>query len=311
MKKLLTLCLCAVLIVISTAAFAGDYAGMKIAYLPKTLNNEYYVALGDALEQAAAEYGIEVVRIAPSATTLYEEQINMVENVVQSGVNAIAIAPTDATALIDPCVAAMSAGIPVFNVDAPFTEEFWTARCGTDNYQGGYSAGEWLVELLGGRGKIAICDGYSGNAATTARYNGFKQAIADANAEIEILGEAYGNCEQGTAMTVCENFLTAYSQLDAIFCCNDTMALGASEAVLLAGREGIVIIGFDGNPTVVQKIIDGDITATIAQKPATMGRTMVKQFIEYMETGANDPRIIDTGTTVVTTENAETFLTWQ
>jgi ribose transport system substrate-binding protein len=289
-----------------------DLKGLEIAFMPKTLNNEFFVAMGDALEEAAKKYGMSVFKVAPSSTTQFEEQINMLEGVIQRHPIAIAMSPTNSTMLVEPAKGALERGILVFNVDTPFVEDFAIARCGTDNYAGGYEAGRWMGQQLGGKGIIAVLEGYSGNAVTEARFNGFKKAMAELYPNITIAMSAYGNNEQAQAMTVAENFITALPNLNAIFACNDPMAIGAAEALAAAGKTNSVILcGFDGNPIVSQKILNGEITATVAQKPATMGRLMVQQLIEYLTTGKVAERAVDTGAVIVTKDNAQTFLSWQ
>jgi ribose transport system substrate-binding protein len=289
----------------------ADLKGLEIAFMPKTLNNEFFVAMGNEMEEAAKEYGMTLFKVAPSSTTQFEEQINMLENVIERHPIAVAMSPTNPTSLIDPGKRALDNGIWVFNVDTPFTEDFTIARCGTDNYAGGYEAGKWMGQQLGGKGIVAVLEGYSGNAATEARFNGFKKAMADLYPNITIAMTARGNNEQAQAMAAAENIITGLPNLNAIFACNDPMAIGAAEALIAAKKTGVIVCGFDGNPIVTQKILNGEITATVAQKPATMGRTMVKQLVEYLTTGKVAERAVNTGAVVVTRENAQSFLTWQ
>jgi ABC-type sugar transport system substrate-binding protein len=289
-----------------------DLKGLEIAFMPKTLNNDFYVAMGNAAEDEAKKYGMTVFKVAPSDTTHFEEQVNMVENVIQRGSIAIVISPTHQAMLTEPAKKAQDRGVWVFNVDTRFDDNFPVSKCGTDNYAGGYEAGVWLGKQLGGKGIVAVEEGYSGNINTEARFNGFKKAIADLYPGVTIAMSAYGNNEQAQGMAVAENFITALPGLNAIFCANDTMALGAAEALAAAGKsQSIILVGFDGNPVVAQKILDGQITATIAQRPATMGRTAVQQLVKYLTTGKIDEYDINTGAVVVTKENARTFLSWQ
>ena len=181
---------------------------------------------------------------------------------------------------------------------------------GTDNYAGGQLAGEWVGENVDS-GKCVILDGNSGNDATTKRVKGFSEVITDKYPKIEIVASDYANCEISKAMEVTENFLAAYPDLKVIFCANDNMAIGAGQAVAAAGlRDQIKICGFDGQPDAAQAIIDGEIDATIAQKPATMGK-MVVDAIEKYEAGETVDKEVDTGCDVVTKDNAKTYLNWQ
>ena len=128
--------------------------------------------------------------------------------------------------------------------------------------------------------------------------------------DIEVVTSDYGNGDMATAMTVAENFLTAYTDLAGIFCCDDIMAQGAGQAVAASGKsEEITICGFDGSPEGSQAILDGLMDATIAQLPATMGRMAVDYAIDYFD-GKEVEHSINTDCEIVTAENAEEYLTW-
>jgi ribose transport system substrate-binding protein len=290
----------------------AELSGLEIACLPKTLNNDYYVALNRGLEDEAKKYGIKVVSMAPPAETDYEAQINMVETVVQRKSAAIAISPTDANALVDAVKEAQNAGIPVFNVDSPLAEDFTTGRCGTDNFAGGYKAGEWMGNVLGGKGTVVVIDGSDGNANGNARRDGFQKAIADKYSGIKVMNAIHGYMEVARGQEAAESVLTAEPNLSGIFCCNDEMAVGVANVLAERKKTGQVLVcGYDGAPNAVQLILDGVITASVAQLPATMGRIAVQQFVEYMTTGKLANRNQDTGSALVTKENASQYLSWQ
>ena len=89
------------------------------------------------------------------------------------------------------------------------------------------------------------------------------------------------------------------------------MAMGAGEAVKAANKQDqITIIGFDGQPDAAQGILDGMIQATVAQHPATMGRTAMEMLIKYWN-GEKIPNNIDTGCKIVDKTNAEYYLEWR
>ena len=205
---------------------------------------------------------------------------------------------------------ANDAGIPVFLVDSGADGGDYITYIATDNYAGGKLAGEWVGQNVGS-GKGFILDGNSGNEATTQRLKGFTDAVNENYPEIEIIGSEYANCEIAKGMEVTENYLTAHPDTAWIFCCNDNMAVGAAQAVAAAGlREQIKIIGFDGQPDCAQAILDGEVDATIAQKPATMGKLAVQAIEDYFA-GKTLEKYIDTGCDVVVIDNAETYLNWQ
>ncbi|SDY14422.1 substrate-binding protein domain-containing protein, partial [Acetomicrobium thermoterrenum DSM 13490] len=114
------------------------------------------------------------------------------------------------------------------------------------------------------------------------------------------------NSERALGMQVMENILTSNPDLDAVFCTNDEMALGALQAAEAAGKK-IIIVGFDANKDALESIIDNGLTATIAQNPFAMGLYGVENAIKLLN-GEEIPKKIDTGTTLVTIDNAKEFL---
>ena len=281
-----------------------------IAVVTKTMNNPFHVTYGEAIKQAGEAAGYEVLVSGPDAETDVDKQISLIETYIEQGVSAIVTAACSSTAIVDVIEQADAKGIPVFLVDSGADGGPYVTFIGTDNYAGGQLAGEWVGENVDS-GKCVILDGNSGNDATTKRVKGFSEVITDKYPKIEIVASDYANCEISKAMEVTENFLAAYPDLKVIFCANDNMAIGAGQAVAAAGlRDQIKICGFDGQPDAAQAIIDGEIDATIAQKPATMGK-MVVDAIEKYEAGETVDKEVDTGCDVVTKDNAKTYLNWQ
>lgn len=187
----------------------GVGAGKTIAFVPKQLGNPYFVAVKDAVEEASLANGFEFKANAPPDSSIeVDKQIGIVEAFIAQGVDfLVLIPPNDATALVNVINDAAKQDIGVFLVDSGADESDYVSYIGTDNYAGGVLAAEWF----GGEnvtGQVAIIDGAAGNAATTARFNGFMDTIGD-YPEIEVVTADYGNGDMGTSMTVAENFLTA------------------------------------------------------------------------------------------------------
>lgn len=288
-------------------ASAGELpgTGKTIAFVPKQLGNPYFVAVKDAVEEAATANGFTFKCNAPDSSIEVDKQISICEAFIAEGVDVLIVIPNDATAIVDVINSAAEKGIAVFLVDSGADESDYISYIGTDNYAGGGVAAEWFKENV--TGKVAIIDGAAGNGATTARYNGFKDGLEGFDG-IEIVTADYGNGDMGTSMSVAENFLTAYPDLTAIFCCDDQMAQGAGQAVAASGKD-IVVCGFDGSPEGAQAIIDGVMDATIAQTPRIMGKTAVEYAIKYLN-GEDVEPIIYTDCEVVTVDNASDYLEW-
>lgn len=295
----------------SASTPAASSSKGTIAVVTKTMNNPFHVTYAESIKEQGEAAGYTVEIAGPDAETDADRQIGLIETFIQTGVDAIVVSACSSTAVVDVIDQANAAGIPVFMVDSGADGDGYVTYVATDNYAGGELAGEWIVENVGS-GKGVILDGNSGNDATTKRCNGFKDAVNASGAAIEIVGQEYANCEISKGMEVTENFLTAHPDLTWIFCANDNMAIGAGQAVAAAGlRDQVTIIGFDGQPDAAQSILDGEIDATIAQKPATMGKLIFEAIESYLGGQTNFESFIDTGCDIVTADNASTYLEWQ
>lgn len=282
-------------------------SGKTIAFVPKQLGNPYFVAVKDAVEEMAVANGFTFKSNAPDSSIEVDKQIGIIEAFISQGVDFLVLIPNDATAVVNVINSAAKQEIPVFLVDSGADESNYVSYIGTDNYAGGVLAADWFGENV--TGQVAIIDGAAGNAATTARFNGFMDTIVK-YPHIEVVTSDYGNGDMGTSMAVAENFLAAYRDLSAIFCCDDQMAQGAGQAVKAVNKSGsIVVCGFDGSPNGAQAILDGIMDATVAQQPRLMGKTAVEYIMKYMDGASIDP-VIYTDCEMVTSANAESFLQW-
>jgi LacI family transcriptional regulator len=114
-----------------------------------------------------------------------------------------------------------------------------------DNEKGAYLAAEHLIKA--GRREIAMISGPEGNLISEQRLEGFRKAMTDYCVPVhqEIIIE--GNYKMGSGYQATK-YLLEKRRLDAIFCANDLMALGAMRAIGEAGfkiPEEIALIGFD------------------------------------------------------------------
>ena len=150
-----------------------------------------------------------------------------------------------------------------------------------------------------------------GNQCHTDRTNGYLDGVKAAtdSGKVKLVGEVQPcNGDQGTAMGIAENLLTAYPNLKCIYVTNDTGALGAAAAVKAAGRD-VMVIGFDGSPDGAQSIVNGEMTATVAQTPGVMAKEGVNALYNLIVDGTA-PKDMYTACAMVTAENASDYLNW-
>lgn len=262
----------------------GDSAAAKpvVALVVKTLNNPFFIEMEAGAREVADSLGYELLVQAPEREIDVERQMQIVENLIQRRVSVLALVPNGSRELVPAVVKANGANIPVVIVDTRLDAATLSAAggriatfVGSDNVDGGRLAGRFLVEALPSGGQIAVLEGIPGHETGDARLTGFREALASAPS-LRIVASQTANWERDQAFTVTQNLLQAHPDLEALFACNDVMALGAVEAIAAAGRtDRIRVVGFDAQDDAQQAIREGRMAATIAQNPRAMGRLAV------------------------------------
>jgi ribose transport system substrate-binding protein len=280
----------------------------RIVIVTKALDSEFWQTLKRGAEEAARQYpDIELSVLAPEREINIDQQVSILEDQILKKVSALAVVPGGVAEVTPVLDKAKAAGIPVLIVD---NDTPWPGKLcyiGTDNRVGGKLAGDYVVKILGGHGKVAIIRGVLGVSSHDDRVAGFQDAIAQAPG-IQLVTIQPANSERSLGLTVMENLLTSYPDLNAVFVTNDQMALGAMEGVAAQHLSGkVLVVGFDAGKEAVRAVKSGTIGAVIAQYPANMGKQAVEAAVKAIQ-GQPVAKVIDTGTALVTKENADEFL---
>lgn len=254
---------------------------LKIGLSISTQNNPFFVTLKEGAQKKADEIGAEL--IVADAQNSTSNQMSSVENLIVRQVDVLLINPVDSDAVASAIKAANNANIPVITVDRGSSGGEVVTHIASDNVIGGEMAGERIVELVDGSGKIVELQGIPGTSAARARGEGFHN-IVDEIEDIEVVASQPAGFDRSEGMTVMENILQAHQDIDAVFAHNDSMALGAVQAIEAAGRlNEIDIVGFDAIDDALQAIKNGKMDATIAQKPGLMGEMAVENAQKIYE----------------------------
>jgi D-allose transport system substrate-binding protein len=253
---------------------------IKIGVVIKTLSNPHWVTMKQGIEDMAKALGVTVeIGSVPSESDV-EAQLNLLETMIEKGYQALYVSPITPTNLLPGLKKATDKGIPIINVDELIPNDIAEKagvkiRCtvASNNYDAGTIAARYIIEALKGKGKVAVLEGQPGAKSGIDRKNGFIDTIKKEAKGIVVVSSQPANWDRNKAFEVTTNILQAHPDLKAVFACNDTMALGAGEAVKTAGKMGkIIIIGVDGIPDARQAIKDGLMTGTVAQYPYVMGQ---------------------------------------
>ncbi|GAH05701.1 unnamed protein product, partial [marine sediment metagenome] len=127
------------------------------------------------------------------------------------------------------------------------------------------------------------------------RENGFIDTIKKEFPDIKIVDEQYGMATVETALQTTEDMLTKNTELDGLYACNASTAVGALQALQSQGRtEQIKMVGFDAEEALVNGLKSGAIDSLVVQNPYKMGYEGVKAVIARLD-GKEVPKHIDTG----------------
>jgi ribose transport system substrate-binding protein len=280
----------------------GGAGGSKprVAFVLKTLNSPYFNDMQRGAQKAADTLGVDLVVQAADREIDVERQMQIVENVIQSGVNALCLTPSGSKEVVPAVMKANRANIPVVVVDTRLDPSAAGAAnvkiasfTGSDNYEGGRIAAQFIVGASKGKANVAVLEGIPGHETGDSRLRGFRDGIA-ATPGVKIVATQPANWERDQGFNVFQNMLQAHAEIDTVFACNDMMALGAVEAIRAAGRTGSIrVVGFDAVEDARKAIADGTMAASVAQFPDEMGRVAVENAVKALrgETVPPDVRV--------------------
>lgn len=288
--------------IVVMAATGVQLPRYRIAVVPMTNTHAFFLTIKAGAEKAAKELGVQILWRGPRDETDVAGQIAIVENFIAQKVDAIVLAPCERKALVPVVRKAQKGGIPVIVVDSALEPDIADSFIATDNFKGGYKAGEILAKLIGRGGKVGILQAIPGAASVQAREKGFRTALKK-SPKVRLVAVLYGHGSVATAMEAMENMLTAHPDLKGVFAVNEITGVGAARVLRtrrLAGK--VKLVAFDASPTEIQALKEGIIQALIVQDPFKMGYLGIHFAVRKLE-GKPIPKRVDTGVTVVTLQN--------
>jgi ribose transport system substrate-binding protein len=258
-------------------------AAPKVAFVMKTLNHPFFLDMQRGAEAAASREGLQLVVQAAESELDVEKQMQIIENLLQTGIRALIVTPSGSREIASAIAKANLADVPVIVVDTRVDPKATADNklkiasfIGSDNYEGGRLAGEYLAKSTGGKARVAILEGIPGHETGDSRLRGFREALQQ-HPGMTIVASQPANWERDLGFTVFQNMLQAHGDIDALFACSDLMALGAVEAIAAAGRSGSIrVVGFDALDDARKMIEAGRMNASVAQSPRDMGRIAVE-----------------------------------
>ncbi len=271
-----------------------------IGVVPKANSHLFFVSVHAGADQAAKDYGLDILWNGPQEETEYTRQIEIVDAMVNRRVDALAISATDERALAAPVERAIRAGIPVAVFDSGVNVNDYTSFVATDNYQAGCTAARTLAGMIGGSGKVAMVLHKPGGTSTLSRERGFEDTMQKEFPQVTIAARQFGMSDPAKSLAVAEDMLTAVPDLKGIFASSEPSSLGAIHAIQSGGYAGRVkVVTFDFSETHVQALRNGVIDAMVVQDPFRIGYEAVRTLAEKLS-GKTPPRRQDLAARVIT-----------
>ena len=283
MKKLLlnTAVVAFGMMALTPAAWAQT---LRVGISSPESQNPFYVQMMESVVATFEERGIETLLLSANADV--NEQINNLNDLVASDVDAILVSPLDTEGPASAVLRAKEAGIPIFMIARTLDPRFGEPQesfIGIHFDEVGKSKGEWLVENTE-PGKVALLLGPAGALVMVEQEEAFRAAIEPAGYEVVFAQNSAQT--RGLGLGLAEDALIANPDLVAIYAANDDLALGASQAVRAAGLEGqVAVLGLNGSPPALAAVHKGEMAATVLLDPVGWGQTAATTVADFLLDG--------------------------
>jgi len=277
-----------------------------IAIVTPAHDNPFFKAEAEAADAAARALGYETLVLTHDDDASRQDQL--VDSVLAKGAAAIVLDNAGADASVATVRKAREAGVPSFLIDRELNATgIATAQIVSNNYQGASLGAQEFVRLLGERGTYVELVGKESDTNAAIRSKGYGDVLRK-YPELVVAARVSANWSQTEAFQKMETILQGSRKIDGVLAGNDTMAVGASAALLAAGLPKVVVVGFDGSPDAIAAIRRGEIRATVLQPAAQIARTAVEQADLFLRTGSTGrPEKQSVDCLLVTPENADRF----
>jgi len=272
----------------------------------RATDSAYWQTLLAGAEAAATDFGVTVGTFGPTSETDIAGQVQLVENSVSRGVDAIVIAPSSSEALNASIDAARKAGIKVITADTKVTADI-EGHIGTNNKLAGSQAGQHMCELLteAGKttGKVLVEAPIAGIEANQDRDTGFRAGLAEKCQNIDSSLQSYNNNDIGTAASQVNDAVVANADLVGVFADNNSSGVGAATAIKdNNAADTIPVVAFDSDPAENAALVAGTIDALVVQNPYFLGYQGVAEATMATQ-GRIPPAVLDPGVALATKDN--------
>lgn len=250
-------------------------------------SHPFFVFLKNSVMDEAKKLDVRVISV--DADDVAAKQLSIVEDFIVQRVDGVIMAPISADALVPAVKKLNRKKIPVATVDRQVSAGDVLVHVGADNVEGGRVAARYIVEKLGGKGKVIELEGTPGASPAVDRKKGFDEVLAAS--QIKLLASQTADFYRAKGQSVMENLIQAHSDFQAVYAANDEMILGALKALEAKGLGGsrVVTVGYDVIPDAAEAIRSGALTASVEQFPGEQARKALRFLVAHLRDGQTPP----------------------
>lgn len=307
------------LAMLSLASCAGGHSGEKYVFISTNVKIPYWQTASAGFYQSADELKVGYEFTGPDSYNASGEKDEL-DRAISAKPNGILISVADANVLQPSIDRAIAAGIPVITMDSDAPSSKRLFFIGTNNYQAGVEGGKRLAQELKGKGNVVVF-AMPSQPNQTERLRGYKDAL-DSSPQIKIVHVVDMKGDSRITFDSTTQFLAndKKEHINAFVCLE---ALSGKEVAAVLNNNSIkdrVVIAMDTDPDTLDWIKKGVISATIAQKPYTMGFVGLKMLdtvhhqnlpnlgADWKDNGFSPiPDFVDTGSEILDKSNVDAF----
>lgn len=278
---------------------------LRLVFVSPLIGHPAWLEAKRGAEAAAADYGFEVEWVGPSTIDM-DAEIQLIESALATGADGILNCPLNPEAFTAVYQQAMDAGVPIVNIQVDTPEDTRLAFIGTGMVEYGQMAAEVLAEKMGGVAQIAVLQTSLDSGNQNAEFDAFKAVLDEKYPDMEIVVRETDGSDMVQAIDKINQILLAYPEVNAFLMLEGSAAPAAAQIFMEKGIDDITVLGIDDLPETLQAIRDGYIWGTLTQNYYVMGYQGTLFILDHLA-GRDVPSITDSGTTLVTIENIDTY----
>lgn len=287
----------------------GGSAQGSYVFLPKSLNNPYWVDARKGMDDGAKKLGVKAQFLGPDSDDA-AKQASIFESILATKPLGIAISPNDPASVREIIQRATDMGIPVIAWDGPVPDSKVLGYIGTDNVAAGEKEGEALAKAINNKGKVAVIIGNLGATNLNQRLEGLKKALAT-HPDIQVVATEESGESVANAQSKAETVLQAHPDLAGFAGIGGSDLPGIAGALKSNNKCGTTkAVGFDVVPQGIDGMKAKCVDALVAQKPFGMTAQALQILVDFhnKKSTLGNSFNVDTGVEVVTPDTLDAFL---